>query len=92
MTDDRLRSHEAVIVGALRHTTTLGSDELGVITRIDNVIKKIATDLDMSKRSLEDTEKQIENVKAENCQITFDLYSFFGHEIKRFLNSNPAIL
>lgn len=59
------RSYEAVIVGALRNTTTLGSDELGVITRIDNAIEKIATDLDMTKRSLEDTEKQIKNAKAE---------------------------
>ena len=59
------RSYEAVIVGALRHTAALGSDEVGVITRIDNVIERIVTDLDMTKRSLEDAEKQIENVKAE---------------------------
>ena len=52
-------------MGTLTHKVTLGGDEAGNITRIDNAIEKIDRNIEAAKQSLEDTRRQIENAKFE---------------------------
>ncbi len=63
--DTLSRNFTAVIVGKLRHPAALGADEAGCITRIDNAIERIEGELEAAKQALSDTEKQVENAKAE---------------------------
>ena len=63
--DAMSRKFEVEIVGALRYRAELGTDETGAITRIDNAIERIPGELEAAKQALDDTEKQIENAKAE---------------------------
>ena len=63
--DSLSRTFEVVVVGAMRHAAELGRDEAGAITRIDNAITRIQKELETAKQTLGDTEKQIENAKAE---------------------------
>lgn len=63
--DSLSRTFEVVVVGAMRHAAELGRDEAGAITRIDNAITRIQKEFETAKQTLGDTEKQIENAKAE---------------------------
>lgn len=59
------RTYQALVVGSLKHEAALGTDEAGCITRIDNAIARINESLEFATQSLSDTERQIDNAKAE---------------------------
>ena len=63
--DATSRQFEVYVVGSKTHKATLGADEAGAITRIDNAIGRIAQDLETARRTLGDTEKQVANAEAE---------------------------
>jgi hypothetical protein len=51
--------------GALSHQMELGSDPLGNITRINNLLEAMPLQLDESKTKLANTQKQLETAKTE---------------------------
>lgn len=59
------RQYKVNIKGAMTHTVELGTDELGNITRIDNVIDGFEKALAIVKDRLTETEKQFEIAKTD---------------------------
>lgn len=59
------RQYKVNIKGEITHTAELGTDELGNITRIDNVIDGIEKSLITAKERLAETEKQFEIAKTD---------------------------
>lgn len=57
--------HRVEIKGAISHQGVLGSDPLGNITRIDNVIDGLEKVLENEKAELSNTQKQLENAKEQ---------------------------
>lgn len=51
--------------GTLSHTTALGADIFGNITRMDNVIDGLQGKLDAAREELTETQKQLENARTE---------------------------
>ena len=51
--------------GTLSHTTILGADIFGNITRVDNLIDGMVQKLEVEKLALSETQTQIENAKTE---------------------------
>ena len=49
----------------LSHTTLLGADIFGNITRMDNVIDGLQGKLDAAREELTETQTQLENARAE---------------------------
>ena len=59
------KEYKCHLKGTLTHTIALGSDPVGNITRIDNALEKIATNLANSEARLETLYAQVENAKIE---------------------------
>ena len=59
------RQYKINLKGEVIHTTELGTDELGNITRLDNVIDGFEKQLKITKELLAETEKQFEVAKKE---------------------------
>lgn len=57
--------HRVEIKGAISHQGVLGSDPLGNITRIDNVIDGLEKVLENEKAELSNTQKQLEIAKEQ---------------------------
>ena len=57
--------HRVEIKGAISHQGVLGSDPLGNITRIDNVIDGLEKVLENEKAELYNTQKQLEIAKEQ---------------------------
>ena len=57
--------YQVKIKGSVSRSVSLGTDAIGNITRIDNVIEKIPELLEMEKQELETTEKQLATAKIE---------------------------
>ena len=63
--DGAKNEYQLHLKGTLSHTTALGADVFGNITRIDNVIDGISGKLEKVRSELADTEKQMKNAKTE---------------------------
>lgn len=59
------REMQATLVGAERHSVTLGSDPGGNLTRLENRLESLSEDLCKLEMQLTDTQNQIENAKEE---------------------------
>jgi len=60
-----LQSYEATLKGAMSHSTVLGTDVHGNITRLNNLLGKLPERLDEVRHGLDDTQKQLETAKEE---------------------------
>lgn len=63
--DETSNEYRITMKGKLSHTATLGVDVYGNLTRMDNVIDSLNTRLQSVKNELADTQKQLENARAE---------------------------
>ena len=59
------KEYNVTLEGALQHSISVGADIQGNITRLDNLISRLPDRLEACKEKLAETEKQIENAKAE---------------------------
>ena len=59
------KEYNVTLEGALQHSISVGGDIQGNITRLDNLISRLPDRLEVCKEKLAETEKQIENAKAE---------------------------
>jgi hypothetical protein len=59
------REFEVILHGKTRHRAVLGTDALGNITRIDNVIEGLSAKLETCKEQLENTCQQMQTAKVE---------------------------
>lgn len=59
------KEYTITIVGALRHSITLGSDIYGNIIRLDNLITTMPERLKTTEEILANTKVQFENAKIE---------------------------
>jgi hypothetical protein len=59
------RTYILTFTGKLRHAVSLGTDELGNITRICNAIERLPEQLHSTEERLKDTNMQLESAKAE---------------------------
>ena len=59
------KEYNVTLEGALQHSISVGGDIQGNITRFDNLISRLPDRLEACKEKLAETEKQIENAKAE---------------------------
>ncbi|MBR3596041.1 MAG: DEAD/DEAH box helicase family protein [Clostridia bacterium] len=59
------KEYNVTLEGALQHSISVGGDIQGNITRLDNLISRLPDRLEACKEKLAETEKQIENAKAE---------------------------
>ena len=59
------KEYNVTLEGALQHNISVGGDIQGNITRLDNLISRLPDRLEACKEKLAETEKQIENAKAE---------------------------
>ena len=63
--DGTSNEYRMTLKGTLSHSTVLGADIHGNLTRIDNVINDLQTRLDTVRSELEDTKIQLENARTE---------------------------
>ena len=63
--DATSNEYRMTLKGTLSHTTVLGADIFGNITRIDNLIDGMAQKLEVEKLALSETKTQLENAKTE---------------------------
>jgi hypothetical protein len=63
--DTATKEYKCHLKGAMTHTTALGSDPVGNITRIDNALDKIPALLKDNETKLETLYGQVENAKSE---------------------------
>lgn len=63
--DSFSKEYVLTLVGSLRHSTPLGADIFGNITRLDNLIASMPERLSACEERLADTKTQLENAKAE---------------------------
>ncbi len=59
------KEYNVTLEGASQHSISVGGDIQGNITRLDNLISRLPDRLEACKEKLAETEKQIENAKAE---------------------------
>lgn len=59
------KEYNVTLEGALQHSISVGGDIQGNITRLDNLISRLPDRLEACKEKLAETDKQIENAKAE---------------------------
>ena len=59
------KEYVLTLVGELRHSTPLGPDVFGNITRIDNTLNGLIDRLKVCNDRLVETKKQLENAKLE---------------------------
>ena len=57
--------YKLTLKGTLSHTTSLGADVFGNITRLDNLVDGLAKELEVYREALQDTRNQLENAKVE---------------------------
>lgn len=57
--------YKLTLKGTLSHTTSLGTDVFGNITRLDNLVDGLAKELEAYREALQDTRNQLENAKVE---------------------------
>jgi len=57
--------YRMTLKGTLSHTTVLGADIFGNITRVDNLIDGMAQKLEVEKLALSETQTQLENARTE---------------------------
>ncbi len=57
--------YKLTLKGTLSHTTSLGSDVFGNITRLDNLVDGLAKELEAYREAMQDTRNQLENAKVE---------------------------
>ena len=57
--------YKLTLKGTLSHTTSLGADVFGNITRLDNLVDRLAKELEAYREALQDTRNQLENAKVE---------------------------
>ncbi len=57
--------YKLTLKGRLSHTTSLGADVFGNITRLDNLVDGLAKELEAYREALQDTRNQLENAKVE---------------------------
>ena len=57
--------YKLTMKGVLSHTTSLGADVFGHITRLDNLVDGLAKELEAYREALQDTRNQLENAKVE---------------------------
>lgn len=63
--DGASNEYRMTMKGTLSHTTVLGADVYGNITRMDNVIDGLQSKLDAVRTELADTQIQLENARSE---------------------------
>ncbi|MGN0545829.1 MAG: helicase, partial [Acutalibacteraceae bacterium] len=63
--DSFSKEYVLTLVGSLRHSTPLGADIFGNITRLDNLIASMPERLSSCEERLADTKTQLENAKTE---------------------------
>ncbi|MGN1050860.1 MAG: helicase-related protein, partial [Acutalibacteraceae bacterium] len=63
--DSFSKEYVLTLVGSLRHSTPLGADVFGNITRLDNLIASFPERLSACEERLADTRIQLENAKTE---------------------------
>ena len=63
--DGASNEYRMTMKGTLSHTTVLGADIFGNITRMDNVIDGLQGKLDAAREELTETQKQLENARTE---------------------------
>lgn len=63
--DATSNEYRMTLKGTLSHTTVLGADIFGNITRIDNVIDGMEQKLEVEKLALSETKTQLENARTE---------------------------
>ena len=57
--------YKLTLKGTLSHTTSLGADVFGNITRLDNLVDGLAKELEVYREALQDTQNQLENAEVE---------------------------
>lgn len=57
--------YKLTLKGTLSHTTSLGADVFGNITRLDNLVDGMVKELEVYRETLQDTRNQLENAKVE---------------------------
>ena len=57
--------YKLTMKSVLSHTTSLGADVFGNITRLDNLVDGLAKELEAYREALQDTRNQLENAKVE---------------------------
>lgn len=63
---DTVNAHFCLnLCGAGRYKVELGSDALGNLTRIENMLSKVASNLEVEKRQKSEVIEQLSNAKAE---------------------------
>lgn len=88
--DSTSRQFEVYIVGSLKRAVSLGTDEAGVITRIDNAIGRLEQDLETAKQTLTDTEKQVSNAEVELAK-PFDKENELADKSKRLADLDKLL-
>ena len=63
--DGSSNEYRMTMKGTLSHTTVLGADIFGNITRMDNVIDGLQSKLDAAREELSETQVQLENARTE---------------------------
>ena len=63
--DATSNEYRMTLKGTLSHTTLLGADIFGNITRTDNLIDGMVQKLEVEKLTLSETQTQLENAKTE---------------------------
>ena len=63
--DGASNEYRMTMKGTLSHTTVLGADIFGNITRMDNVIDGLQGKLDVAREELTETQTQLENARTE---------------------------
>ena len=63
--DGTSNEYRMTMKGTLSHTTVLGADIFGNITRMDNVIDGLQGKLDAAREELSETQVQLENARTE---------------------------
>ena len=88
--DTLFKKFKIILKNNLSYETTLGDDELGNITRIDNLLSRIEEDLESTKNDLEETIKQY-NIAKEEVKKPFEQEDELKTKTKR-LNELNVIL
>ena len=57
--------YKLTLKGILSHTTSLGADVFGNITRLDNLVDGMVRELETYREALQDIRNQLENAKVE---------------------------
>lgn len=84
------KSFDLYLKNELRHCVVLGNDNLGNITRVNNVLDGISDKLKEAEIELENTKKQFENAKEE-CKRPFKQEQELKEKSKRLDEVNVLL-